>query len=311
VGRSPEVHTITLISGTSAVSTQCSTLATLAPSSSAEFAGRDAVSSDEEHRRRRRPDSPDSVGRVGAARSRVELQRVRRTRIRTSSMTTTADATPATTTVSETAPRPAFSLWDVISLPSTRNAAIAMALAAGFAVLAAMLVLASAPTYQSRATLAIDQPRAVQDSPDTGIIDKLDRLRLKYAGLADTAPVLDPIARDLDVDLGDLRDDTTIVIGPQSLLMFPTATAGDERDAERRAQALADAIAEYADAEQARNGIAAAERYRFTVIENASDADKVSPTSRSAVAAAALAAILGVAIAYVVLQVATADRRLS
>lgn len=223
-------------------------------------------------------------------------------------MTTTADA-PAT--VPETAPRPVFSLWDAVSLPSTRNAAIAMAVAAAFAVLAAVLVLASAPTYQSVATLAIDQPRAVQDSPDTGIIDKLDRLRLKYAGLADTAPVLDPVARELGVDLGDLRDDTTVVIGPQSLLMFPTATAETERGAERRAQALADAITDYADAEQARNGIPAADRYRFTVIENASDADKVSPTSRSAVAAAAMAAILAVGVAYVVLQLATANRRLS
>ena len=221
---------------------------------------------------------------------------------------TTTQRTP---TASDATPRPVFSLWDAISLPSTRNAAIAMALAAGFAAVAATIVLLGPPTYQSQATLAIDQPRAVQDSPDTGIIDKLDRLRLKYAGLADTALVLDPIARELGERVGELRDETVVVVGPQSLLMFPTATADKERDAERRAQALADAIATYADDEQARNGIPAAERYRFSVIEAASDANKVSPTNRSAVAAAALAAILAVGVAYVVLQLVTANRRLA
>lgn len=218
----------------------------------------------------------------------------------------TSPSTPQTTT-----PRPVFSLWDAVSLPSAVNAAIAIALAVVFAGITAGAVLLTSPTYESQATLAIDQPSAVAQSPDTGIIDKLDRLRLKYAGLADTQPVLGPVAAELGMPLDDLRDESTVVIGPQSLLMFATATASDEADAERRAQAFAEGIAAYAEREQTRNGIPETDRYRFTVIEDASGASKVSPTARTATAAAALAAMAAVAIAYVVLQLATANRRLA
>jgi uncharacterized protein involved in exopolysaccharide biosynthesis len=223
-------------------------------------------------------------------------------------MTLTAPSPVPTTALS---PRRVFSLWDAISLPSTRNAVIAMVVAAIFATLTAGLVLAGPAVYQSEATLSIDQPEAVAQSVDTGVIEKLDRLRLKYSGLAETAEILDPIAKQTDATLEELRSDTDVVVGPQSLLLFPVARASTEAVARERAGLLADAIASYADREQAQNRIPDAERYHFTVVEPASSPDKISPTSRGAVAGAAVAAVFALGLVYVGLQLLTARRRLS
>jgi len=208
-------------------------------------------------------------------------------------------------------PRRVFSLWDAVALPSTRNAVVAMVVAAIFATLTAGAVFAGPAVYQSQATLSIDQPEAVAQSVDTGVIEKLDRLRLKYSGLAETAEILEPIAKSTNTGLDELRRDTDVVVGPQSLLLFPVARASTDADARRRAGLLADAIATYADREQAQNRIPVTERYKFSVIEQASAPDKVSPTSRSAVAAAAVAAVFALGLVYVGLQLLTARRRLS
>jgi capsular polysaccharide biosynthesis protein len=216
-----------------------------------------------------------------------------------------------TATTRNSSPGRVFSLWDAISLPSTVNGAIAIVVAAVVAGVTAALVLAAAPTYESRATLAIDQPEAVAKSPDTGVIEKLDRLRQKYVGLAETTRILAPVSSRTDTPVGDLRRDTDVVVAPESLLLFPTARADTQRAAQRRAEALADAVVAYADREQADNGIPSADRYRFSVEEGASAATKISPTNRSAVAGAALMAIAAFGAAYVVLQLSSARRRLA
>jgi hypothetical protein len=214
------------------------------------------------------------------------------------------------TTTTTSFERRVFSVWDAVSLTSFRNGAIAGVIAAIVAIAAGVGVLLSPATYASRATVSIDQPAAIASSKDAGIVEKLDRLRLKYAGLADTNAITRPAATTTGLTLKEVRDHTVVVAGAQSLLLFPTATGDSRRGAERLAGALAESLVHFANLEQARAGIAPDERYELTVIEAASDATKTSPSSNIAVAAAAFAALLTLGSAYVVLQLATARRRL-
>lgn len=208
------------------------------------------------------------------------------------------------------ASRPVLGTWDAITLPSPRNAAIAIAVAAICATIVGVVSLLGAPTYESRATLAISQPRALAESQDVGVLDKLDRLRLKYAALARTLPITQPVAERIGVSTDDVRDDMHVAVGGESLLMFPTARAGAEDEARQGAQVLAEEIVRYADREQARAGIPAVERYEFTVIEPAQEGDKVAPTSRTAIGAAFFAALVAGGAAYVVLQLRSGRDRL-
>jgi uncharacterized protein involved in exopolysaccharide biosynthesis len=214
------------------------------------------------------------------------------------------------TTTTTSFERRVFSLWDAVSLTSFRNGAIAGVVAAVVAIVTAIVVMASPATYESRATLSIDQPRAIAASPDAGVVEKLDRLRLKYAGLADTDAITGPVSRATGVSRADVRDHTGVYAGPESLLLFPTATADTERGASRLASTMADALTRFADREQARAQVGPGDRFHLTVIEPASDPTKVSPTSRIATAAAAFAALVSLGLAYVALQLATAKQRL-
>lgn len=204
-----------------------------------------------------------------------------------------------------------FSIWDAVTTPSAVNIAISIVLAAVFAAVTAGLALSATPTYSSSATLAIDQPDAIARSADTGVIEKLDRLRLKYAGLVDTLPIERGVATATGTSVDDLDGHLSARVGPESLLIHPTATATKAATASDLANALARELTTYAANEQARDGIPAEQRFVFESVEPADRADKISPTGQSATALAALGALFGLGVAYVVLQVLTANRRLA
>jgi capsular polysaccharide biosynthesis protein len=204
-----------------------------------------------------------------------------------------------------------FTIWDAVVLPSTRNLVVAAAIAVAVAAATASGVLLASPTYQSRVTLAIDQPTAIARSADSGVIEKLDRLRLKYAGLVDTAPIAGEVSGDLRLKLDDVRDRVSVGIGPESLLLFPTAQGDSKVEAERLAQAIADRLRSYAADEQERDGIPTDERFVLEQIEPATSGDKIAPTKRAAVALGGFAALVALGGAYVGLQLWTARRRLT
>lgn len=203
-----------------------------------------------------------------------------------------------------------FSIWDAVSTPSAVNVAVSVVIAAVFATAIAALTLASTPTYSSRATLAIDQPAEIAKSADTGVIEKLDRLRLKYAGLVGTLPIERRVADATGLPLRDVRNRIVAQVGPESLLLHPTATADNAEQAGKMADALARVITSYAAEEQTRDGIPSNQRFVFEVVEGADRAVKIAPTSQTATALAAMGALFGLAVSYGVIQVLTANRRL-
>lgn len=207
-------------------------------------------------------------------------------------------------------PSEPFSLWEAITRPSVTNALVSIVVALALGAMAAAFVLGQSAEYRSSALLEIEQPRAVAASGDIGVIDKLNRLLPKYAALARTTRIIVPAAERAGVTPGEAGAAVFALPLGNTLLLSVSARTDDRVAAQQIAQSVADEITAYASQEQEANGIPLEQRFQFKEIQAASGAGKVSPTRDDAVASGAVAALVGLAGAYVVLQVVTARRRL-
>lgn len=212
---------------------------------------------------------------------------------------------------STSSPQPGpFRIWDAIALPSVTNALLAIVISLLLGTITSAMVLRETPTYRSTALLQVDQPLAIAASGDPGIIDKLNRLLPKYAILVLTAKIVGPVAERTGLPPGEVA--SSVTAGPlgKSLLLNIAAQNPDRAHAQTIAQATADEIAAYASREQEANAIPPQQRFTLTPIQAAGPGTKISPTRDDATASGSVAALVGLAIAYVLLQLVTARRRL-
>ncbi len=201
-------------------------------------------------------------------------------------------------------------VWETIAVPSRANFLLALIVASLIAALAPAVVLGRSATYESQATLLIDQPLSLATAGDGGIVEKLSRLRLKYSGLADTTALLEPAATDLDTSVAALRDGSR-VLTPENTLTLVVVGSGPDADTSRvRANAVAAALIGYVINEHELNAIPAVDRFELRLVNEATSGARVSPDARSARAASLLGGLLGLLIAYVALQLLTSRRRL-
>lgn len=207
------------------------------------------------------------------------------------------------------APRPSGSpSW----LPSRPRRLIISALAAVIiAAVAAAIVLGGDKVHQSRALVVIDQPVALATGTDGGLLDKLSRLRIKYADLVPTAEISGPAAETLGLPLGRVAGAVSAEVPQLSLTIAITARSGDADEAVAIANAVADSLAEYADAELAEVGVPEKDRYVFRVVIPAGNARQIDPTAGEALKAAVSFGLLTLGAAYVLFELldATAARR--
>jgi len=166
----------------------------------------------------------------------------------------------------------------------------------------AAIVAGRGKTYESQATLAINQTRAIQVSPDPGVIAKLAALRFKYSGLLTTAALQDPIAKQLALPPADVRGHLTAKVPTtNSLLMQVVGSSPSRTVAQRIAQGAADYLVSYVQQEQAGAHIPSTQRFSFTVVTPAIGAAQTSPTHKLEAGAAGLAAVVGFGISLSVL----------
>ncbi|MBW8792219.1 MAG: hypothetical protein JF597_01015 [Streptomyces sp.] len=153
------------------------------------------------------------------------------------------------------------------------------------------------PTYAAQAATLLDQPLTVAQSQDAGVVDKLSRLRLKYAGILKSDVVVKVAATATDLPAAKVADAEFARIDQGSLLLYVGATASTESGAERLADALAQALASYVAQEQVRAQIAPRDRVSLQVVAPARTAVQVLPTRRQKAVSALSAGI----VAFVVL----------
>lgn len=201
------------------------------------------------------------------------------------------------------------SLWQTLAMPSRANFLVALIVASLIAALAPAVVLRRSATYESQATLLIDQPFSLATAGDGGIVEKLSRLRLKYSGLADTSALLEPAATELDTSLGALRDGSRVLTPQNTLTLVVIGSSSDADTSRLWANAVAAALIRYVVDEHDRYAVPAANRFQLSLVNEAGPGTKVSPDARSARAASLLGGLVGLLLAYVALQLFTSRGR--
>lgn len=202
-----------------------------------------------------------------------------------------------------------MSIWQIIGAPSRLNFVLALTAACLIAALAPVMVLRRSPTYQSQATLLIDQPTALAAAGDGGFVEKLSRLRLKYSGIATTDAILEPAAASADTSVAALRNSIQVLNPATTLTLVVVATARDGEVSRIRADAVAEGLSDFVVAEHNSYDIPPPNRFEFRLVNSASRGTRVGPSAGSARSASLFGGLVGLAGAYVVLQLATARRR--
>lgn len=157
-------------------------------------------------------------------------------------------------------------------------------------------------TWSSTAVMLIDDEPALATAGDDGQLLKLDELRLKYAALASTDLIAQPVATQLHLSLGDVLGSVTAIVPEESLIMDVTATWSTPQVAQSLAQSTAAAISKFVNYEVAVYNIPTADRYTFKVIDPASAATAHGPSNANALTLGVGLAVGGFAVVFVATQ---------
>lgn len=182
-------------------------------------------------------------------------------------------------------------------------ALVAAVLAAGVGILAVDLRPAA---YVANAAAALDQPLTLSQSQDAGVVDKLSRLRLKYAGLVRSDDVVVPVAQSLGLSRGAVAGAVVTRQDPDSLVLFVGARAATAKRSMQIANALTAELQRYITREQSGNGIVPKDRISLRVLVPARFALQVAPTRRQKTIGGVGAAVVG---ALLVVGLAELPRR--
>jgi len=207
-------------------------------------------------------------------------------------------------------PHPQWTLWDAIKTFSLRNFVFALILGVIAAAGGAAIAMKQSAVYSGKATLIIDQPKVLAESKDEGAILKIAFLKIKYADLAKGPAISGAAAQSVGLTEKRVSDAVTVTTSGQNLLLDVTAQASTSPQAVRIANAVGQSIADYADGEQQAINVPQSDRYRFSFVQRAVTATQIRPTTNRALQAAVGLGVIGVAFAYVILQLLTASMRL-
>ncbi len=193
------------------------------------------------------------------------------------------------------------SLWDVAFQFNPANLVAALIVAFLVGALAGVVVLTRPAKFDATAAVAVDQPSLIASGGDR-VIDKLQRLRVKYAPLLRTDVIADPLSKQLGTSPGVLRASLSATAPVDSLLIVITAHTGSRTQSQNFANKAAQFLVTYAKDEQTRDNVPAAEQFQLVVVDQARPGAKVEPTQQRAIAVTLASALIGGALAYVLLQ---------
>ena len=198
--------------------------------------------------------------------------------------------------------RPTLRWWGFGNLaPLTLFIALALVVVAGG--VGYGLAAGRQATYVAYASTLLDQPDAIAASQDAGVVDKLSRLRLKYAGLVHSDAVQAQAAITVDATRDDVQGRAIARLDPNSLLLQIGAAEPTQAKAVKLANALASALAGYVDREQAGARIAPTDRVTLEVVQPARSAVKALPTTRTKLTSAVGTALVAFVLVAAVLDV--------
>lgn len=158
-------------------------------------------------------------------------------------------------------------------------------------------VMSGAERYEASTVLLIDSPVELATATNSGVIDKLNRLRGKYAALAETEAIGGPAAETLDVRLGAVLGATEARLGRAELTLVVVGSGPDAETAQAFSRAMAESIVSFVENEHIENGIPLGDRFLFEIVREPTGARQVAPSAQrattSALFAVALVAVAG------------------
>jgi len=195
-----------------------------------------------------------------------------------------------------------WTVWDALKTYSLRNLVFALVLGVLAAAAGAAIAFGQPKVYSSQAQLIIDQPRAIAQAKDNGPILKLAVLKIKYAELVKSPGIAGPASQAVGVSEDQVVRSIIVTATPLDLLLTLTAQSATKSTAPRMANAVGTSITNYADQEQQNLGVAPADRYEFSFVQQATKTARIQPTARRALQAAVGLGVIGFVLAYVTLQ---------
>lgn len=185
---------------------------------------------------------------------------------------------------------------------SLRNFVLALCAASLVAAVSAGLVLRGSVVYEARTVLLIDSPLSLATAGDDGTIVKLERLRSKYATLAGTEEMADPVAAKVGLRPGQVITSTDVVPPPATLTLVVVARADKRTAAVDLSTAMSEQIIDYVAAEHVANNVPPQDRFLFRSVQPARFAAKITPTVADARTSALLGFGAALAVGYLILQ---------
>ena len=193
------------------------------------------------------------------------------------------------------------SLWDTAFQFNPANFVAALICGLLVAALAAAVVMTRPAKYESTATIAVDQPALIASGGDR-VIDKLQRIRVKYAPLLKTDVMTEPLSKQLGTTTATLRSTLSAQTPPDNVLILVKATTGSRSRSQTYASKAADFLANYAKDEQARDKVPASQQFQLVVVDQARSGTKTEPSQARAFAIAVVAGLIALGLVYVALQ---------
>lgn len=167
----------------------------------------------------------------------------------------------------------------------------------------------SSSAYASTTVLVIDQPLVVAAATDPGPVDKLNRLRLQYAALLQTAVVADVIAQRTGKSAAEVSASVSARGTPTSLLIIIEARDPTREGASELATASADALIGFARNSQAAAEVPTKQRVELSVVTPARGATEITRGPRALAAVALAVGLVAAAAVYVLVSLLGAVRR--
>lgn len=165
------------------------------------------------------------------------------------------------------------------------------------------------PLYQSESAIILEQP-ALLKSGGLGVFVKLNELRNRYSDLIDSDGITGPAAQQLGSTKQAVASAVSVRLPAQSILLYPTARADTAAKARRIANAITASLVTYANDEQQSERVAASDRVNLHVVDNASHADKIDPSSSLIATSGAVGAAVALVVIAGLLLLPSVRRRL-
>lgn len=190
-------------------------------------------------------------------------------------------------------------------------ATVVLALIAGLiaAAAAGLYSNSATPVYESRAVVILDQPLAISESFNAGVIDKLVRLRSKYAALMATSDFINQVSADSGLNQFQVAGGLAVDVSQPSQVMVLVARSKNPAIATRVVQSAASVLVGYVAKEQADAKIPTKAQFSVRIIRAGGQAAKVSPTTKRSLRVAGFAASFAVLLILAAAQLPIRRRR--